>query len=433
MSKLLIMKTQIKIAVIGLGYVGLPIAIEFSKHFFVTGFDTNKNRIKFLKKCKDDNNEVKINKNFLKKNKLNFTYNTKDLYDCNVFIVCVPTPVLKSNKPDLRNLVSACNLISKYIKVKDLIIFESTVYPTTTEGVCLKILEKESKLKCITNTNSKDGFYLGYSPERINPGDRKHHLSNTTKLVSSNSSLGLKKIYSLYKKIIKADVIKVNSIQICESAKIIENVQRDVNIALMNEFSKIFRKMNLNINEIIKYASTKWNFLEFYPGLVGGHCIGVDPYYLSYVAKKNKIDPKLIISGRKTNDKMYLQVIKRVSDICLSQNIKLSKSNILLMGYAFKENCSDIRNTQVIKIFDYYKRYAKKVEIYDPLVKSTKDVRKRIEIIKKPKQKYYSIVLVLVPHKQILSLSSKYINQITKPKSIIFDLKNAFKRNYFSL
>lgn len=427
------MKTQIKIAVIGLGYVGLPLAIEFSKHYFVTGFDINKNRIKSLKKYKDNNNEVKINKNFLKQNKLNFTNYEKDLHGSNVFIVCVPTPIFKSTKPDLRNLVSACHLISKYIKINDLIVFESTVYPSTTENVCLKILEKKSKLKCITTTDFKEGFYLGYSPERINPGDLNHHLSNTTKLVSSNSSLGLKKIYSLYKKIIKADVIKVNSIQICESAKIIENVQRDVNIALMNEFSKIFRKMNLNVNEIIKYASTKWNFLKFYPGLVGGHCIGVDPYYLAHIAKKNKIDPRLIISGRKINDKMYLQVIKRVSDICLSQNIKISKSNVLLMGYAFKENCSDIRNTQIIKIFDYYKKYAQKVEIYDPLIKSTKEIKSRIEIIKKPKQKYYSVVLVLVPHKQILALTSKYIDKITKPRSIIFDLKNAFKRNYFSL
>ncbi len=427
------MKTQIKIAVIGLGYVGLPIAIEFSKHFLVTGFDVNINRIKSLKKYKDDNNEVKINKKILKNNLLNFTYNKNDLLDCNVYIVCVPTPVSKSNKPDLSNIKAACKLISKFIKSNDLIIFESTVYPTTTEGVCLKLLEKESKIKCITNRYLKKGFYLGYSPERINPGDLKHNLSNTTKLVSSNSSEGLNKIYSLYKKIIKADVIKVNSIQICESAKIIENVQRDVNIALMNEFSKIFRKMNLNINDIIEYASTKWNFIKFYPGLVGGHCIGVDPYYLSHIAKKNKIDPKLIISGRKINDKMYMQVIKRVSNICSNQKINLTKSNVLIMGFAFKENCSDIRNTQVIKIFDYYKKYSKKVEIYDPLIKITKEIKNRINIVKKPKLKHYNIVLVLVPHKKILSLSSKYINKITKSKNIIFDLKNAFKRNYFSL
>ena len=191
--------------------------------------------------------------------------------------------------------------------------------------------------------------------------------------------------------------------------------------------------MNLDVNEIIKYASTKWNFINFYPGLVGGHCIGVDPYYLSYIAKKNKINPKLIISGRKINDKMYLQVIKRVSDICLKQKINISKSNVLIMGFAFKENCSDIRNTQVIKIFDYYKKYSKKVDVYDPLIESTKEIKNRINIVKDPKNKYYNIVLVLVPHNKILSLTSKYFNKITKSNNIIFDLKNAFKRNYFSL
>jgi UDP-N-acetyl-D-glucosamine/UDP-N-acetyl-D-galactosamine dehydrogenase len=427
------MKTQIKIAVIGLGYVGLPIALEFSKYHNVTGFDISKKRIESLKNFKDSNNETNISKGSLKKNNIIFTNNKYDLKNCNIYVVCVPTPVFKSTKPDLRNLINACNLISKFIKINDIVIFESTVYPSTTETICLPLLEKGSNLKCNTNNNSQSGFFIGYSPERINPGDQNHNLSNTKKLVSSNSSRGLQKIYSLYKKIIKTDVIKVNSIQVCESSKIIENVQRDVNIALMNEFAKIFRKMDLDINEIIKYASTKWNFIKFYPGLVGGHCIGVDPYYLSYIAKKNNIDPKLIISGRKINDNMYLHIIKRISNICLKKNINISKSNVLIMGYAFKENCSDIRNTQVKKIHEYYKKKSKNVEIYDPLINNDKDLINKLTIIKKPKKNFYKIIIVCVPHKKILSLSSNYIKQLQKSNSIVFDLKNSFNRNYFSI
>ena len=428
------MKKQIKIAVIGLGYVGLPIALEFSKKFTTVGFDINSNRINSLKKGIDINNEVIIPSSKISKKNIYFTDKKHEIKNCNIYIICVPTPVLKSKKPDLRMLINSCNIVSKFIKSENIVIFESTVYPTTTEKICLPILEKGSKLVCNKDNKDKNGFYLGYSPERINPGDKKNNLTNTNKLISSNSKIGLNKIYNLYKAIIKAKVIKVESIQVCESSKVIENIQRDVNIALMNEFSKIFRKMDLDIHQIIKYASTKWNFLKFHPGLVGGHCIGVDPYYLSYIAKKNKIDPKLIISGRKINDSMFLEIIKRINYLCNFKKINIKKSNILLMGYTFKENCSDTRNTQVKKIYEYYLKNSKKVEIYDPIVNEPQNVKKKLGIINKPKKRYYDIIILCVPHKKILKHSQNYINNLLKKNSIVLDFKNSFNRkNYFSI
>jgi len=427
------MKKQFKICVVGLGYVGLPLAIEFSKYYEVVGFDLSKKRINSLKKGKDINNE--FDDNFDIKKNIIYTSNIKDIKFSNFYIVCVPTPVFKSKKPNLNNLINACKIISRVIDSNDTVVFESTVFPTTTEKICLPIIEKNSNLKSNLGTNKyKNGFYLGYSPERINPGDKKNTFTKTAKLVSSNSNYGLKQIYNVYNRVIKAKVIKVSSIQVCESSKIIENIQRDVNIALMNEFAKIFRKMNLDVNEIIKYAATKWNFIKFDPGLVGGHCIGVDPYYLSYAATLNKINPKLIISGRNINDNMYKHLINRVNSIAKTLDIDVFKSKILIMGYTFKENCADIRNTQVDKIYKYYLKKSKKIQVYDPVLSEDVFETNKINYVNFPTKKYYDIILVIVPHDQILKLGPIKINSFLKKKSFVFDLKNSLKsKSYYNI
>ena len=427
------MEKQFKIAIIGLGYVGLPLANEFSKYYDVIGFDINSKRIKSLNAGIDSNNELE--KNTLSKKNIIFTDKKDYLKNCNVYIVCVPTPIFKSKKPNLKILLSACKIISKYIKKNDIVVFESTVYPSTTETICVPAITKNSKIMCINdNSNSKNGFFVGYSPERINPGDKINNLVNTKKLVSSNSNFALNIIFKLYNKIINAEVIKVNSIQVCEASKIIENIQRDINIALMNEFSNIFRKMNLDTYEIIKYASTKWNFLKFTPGLVGGHCIGVDPYYLSYIAKKNGINPELIVSGRKINDGMYKNVLKRINKLINSHQLNKKNISILIMGYTFKENCSDVRNTQVKNIYDHYIKKSFKVDIYDPFLDIDILDNKKLNFVKKPKINFYNVIIVTVPHEKILKMSLKKINSFRKKKSFVFDLKSSFNRSeYYTL
>ena len=424
------MKKQFKICVIGLGYVGLPLLCNLAGKFNMIGFDINRKRISELKKGIDLNKEIK-KKDILNKNIL-FTNNIESIYKADVYIICVPTPINHNKVPDLKLLKQACIIVGKVIKESNLVVIESTVYPSTTDEVCIPLIEKYSGLKNIkNNSNINQGFYVGYSPERINPGDKLNTVKNTSKLISSNSSKGLNLISKIYGKTIKGKLIKVNSIKECEASKIIENVQRDINIALMNEFSKIFRKMNLDVNSIINYANTKWNFSYYQPGLVGGHCIGVDPYYLAYISKKIGIDPKLILSGREINDNMYKQIIFRIKEIFNQKKINFIKSKILIMGYSFKENCPDIRNTQIEKVYKELKKQVQSIEIYDPMLKGQKTDKKFLNY---PIANKYNAILILVPHNEFLRMPNKIIKSFLHKKGFVFDLKSKFKnKEYFKL
>jgi UDP-N-acetyl-D-galactosamine dehydrogenase len=408
------------IGILGLGYIGLPLAIAFSKENNVVAFDLNIQRINNLKKGFDSNNEFK--KNEIKKNiNIFFTNNKNDLKKCSIFIVAVPTPVFKNKSPNLNFLKKSCDILSNIIKKDDLIIFESTVYPGVTEDICAKLIEKKSKL-----TFNKD-FFCGYSPERINPGDKIHKLENIVKITSGSNRKASLVVDKLYKSIIKAGTKNVSSIKIAEAAKVIENSQRDLNIAYVNELSVIFDKINLDINEILDAAETKWNFLPFRPGLVGGHCIGVDPYYLTYISKKNNYSPKVILSGRSINDKMSTYLSNKFIKLLKSNKIKISNCNILILGASFKENCSDIRNS---KVFDIYKILIKnkaKVSIFDPIVNKNDVINEYgIDLVTHLKKNFYDGVIIAVSHKYFINMGLKKIKMFTKKNSVIFDIKNSF-------
>ena len=342
---------KFNIAIIGLGYIGLPLAIEFSKFHKVIGFDINKKRINELKKGVDKTNEIIIKKEIFKK--INFTDNVQLLKNSNVFIITVPTPVKKNKTPDLSYLKNASQIVGRFLKKSSIVIYESTVFPGCTEEFCNPILEKTSGLKL-----NKD-FFLGYSPERINPGVNIHKLPNIVKIVSGSNKYALNLIKKLYSKIIKAGIHVTDKIKTAEAAKVIENIQRDINIALINECSVIFKKLNLDTSKILKAAETKWNFIPFKPGLVGGHCIGVDPYYLTYKAKETNYDPKVILAGRKVNDNMSNYIAKNVHKTLNVGVKRYQKKRVLILGLSFKENCVDTRNSKVFDIINYLqkKRY----------------------------------------------------------------------------
>ncbi len=407
---------KFKISVIGLGYVGLPLALAFGKYFKTIGYDINNNRIRNLKKHKDNNNEAS-NIDFRKSKKIQFTNNKKEIKDSNIYIITVPTPIYKNKKPDYRLLKNACNTVGDYLNKDDIVIFESTVYPGMTEDICVPILSKKSKLIY------KKNFNIGYSPERINPGDKKRKLENIPKLISSSDKKSLNIIYLIYSKIIKAKIHKIESIKIAEAAKIIENTQRDINIAFVNELSILFSKLDIDTYKVLKAAGTKWNFLNFKPGLVGGHCIGVDPYYLTYKAKQKGYNTKIILSGRELNDRMYKEVLKKI--LKKIKTLNLSKTlKILIMGCTFKENCSDIRNSQIIKINDFFsKKYH--TDIYDPYV-NYKIKSKKLNLIKYPKKNNYDVILLAVNHDIFLKLGINKILTFAKKNKIIFDVKNMF-------
>ncbi len=414
----------IKIGIIGIGYVGLPLALEFGKIFKTYGYDKNKNRIKNLDRYIDDNKEFSSNE-IKKSKKLKFTIKQSDIKDCNIYIITVPTPIYKNKKPDLRNLINATKFTASLLKKNDIIIYESTVYPGVTDEICIPILESTSKFKC-----NKD-FYCGYSPERINPGDRKNQLKNISKIVSGSNKFALNKIFSLYSKIINKKIVKVSSIKIAEAAKIIENTQRDINIAFMNELTQIFNAMNLNTQEILKAASSKWNFINFKPGFVGGHCISVDPYYLSYKSKQIGIDPKMILSGRKINDEMHKYVFKKLKYNLPGKNI--SNLNVLILGYTFKENCSDYRNTKIRDLYKLLENNFKKVEVFDPLIINRNIYKEKINFIKKLYKKKYDIILIAVAHDRFKKIGIKKIKSFLKNKdSILFDLKYLFNEEQTS-
>lgn len=405
---------QFKIAIIGLGYVGLPLAIEFSKKFQVVAYDLNKKRIDQIKNSIDKNYDKKFNYKNLKK--LSVSSNPNILKNANFYIITVPTPVDDFNTPNLNPLINATKLVSKYIKKNDIIVFESTVYPSTTENICKPIIEKKSKLKCSTD------FFIGFSPERINPGDETRSLKNVIKIVSGCCEKSLEKIYFVYSKIIKAGLHKAKNIKIAEASKMLENIQRDVNIALINEVTKIFNKLEISTKDVIDAASTKWNFHKYYPGLVGGHCIGVDPYYWIHNSKSPDVSSGLIITARKTNDSMSLFIADKFIKMISKIKKPFSSMNICILGYAFKENCSDTRNTKVKDLIYHIQKYNLKISIFDPLVDfRDQKLDKNIKILSLNDFKDrsdYDALLLSVPHDIILK------NLIIKKDEKLFDIKS---------
>ena len=382
---------NIKPCVIGLGYVGLPLILNLSKRFDCIGFDINEKRVKTLRKKKDFNKEFN-SKDFLNK-RLYFTYNSDELIKSNFFIICVPTPVNKDKKPDLNNLDEAIKIVSKKLKKGDIVFIESTIFPGLTEKYKL-ILEKKSGLK-----ENKD-FFVGYSPERVNPGDKIHTINNINKIVSieTNNSIVKRKIFSIYK-LVSKKIIYSKSIKSAETAKVIENIQRDLNIALMNEILLICKKLKIDFKEVIRLAGTKWNFMKFNPGLVGGHCLPVDPYYLSSIAKKNKIEPAVILSGRKVNDEMKNFVLKELKEFLKLKNKKLSKSKILVIGLSYKPGIADMRNSINFKIYKFLIKYSLKVLAYDPFVGNEFKIKYGI-LDKIDKKNNFDVILFLSKSKK---------------------------------
>ena len=405
-----------KICIIGLGYVGLPLAISFQKYFKVIGYDINSHRIENLKRNIDTTEEV--NKNELSKAKsIKFTSNKNDINFVDIFIVTVPTPIFKNKIPDLRLLKKSCITVAQKIKKNNIVIFESTVYPGVTEEVCATIIEKKSGL--IFN---KD-FFCGYSPERIDPGQSKHKLENIIKITSGSNNISSKIVDQLYKKIIKAGTYQAQSIRIAEAAKVIENTQRDLNISLINELSILFNKLNINTNHVLDAASTKWNFINFRPGLVGGHCIGVDPYYLTYKSKKIGYKPKVILAGRKMNDEMSLYVSEQVLNSLKKKYKNIKNKKILILGFAFKEDCKDVRNTKVYDLIKHLKKKNLRVDTFDPMVESVEvEEYYKIKLLKSLPRNNYDLIIIAVGHKIFKKIDKKYFS-----KSLLFDLKSIKK------
>jgi UDP-N-acetyl-D-galactosamine dehydrogenase len=411
-----------KIIIIGLGYVGLPLAIEFAKKFQVLGYDISKSRVNELKKGIDINGEFTSSE--ILKTKLKFTYSKTDLIDSDFYIITVPTPLKKNNKPDLEPLKNASILVAKNIKKGDIVIYESTVYPGCTEEDCVPILEKNSGLEYNVD------FFCGYSPERINPGDKKRKLSNIKKVVSGSNSKITKIINDLYAKIITAGTYIAPSIKVAEASKIIENVQRDVNISLMNEFALIFEKLDIDTKEVLAAASTKWNFLNFKPGLVGGHCIGVDPYYLAYKAEKSGYKPKVLLNGRKVNNNISKNIFKSINKQCVNSNIDLKKCEILILGITFKENCSDTRNSRVVNLYNHFKKLNKNIDVYDPHADESEVYRfsgiKLIDTI----EKKYDVVVLAVAHDDFLKIDFK---NILNKNYVLYDVKSILPKKLITL
>lgn len=416
-----------KIAIIGLGYVGINLAVQFGKKFHTIGYDIDANRVTELKKKIDKTKEV--SKIQLKKaNKLKFANSLADIRDCKFKIIAVPTPVLDNNSPDLSYLKKATEDICKYIKKKDIIIYESTTFPGCTQEFCGNIISRKKKFKI-----NKD-FFLGYSPERVNPADKKNNITTVPKLISASNSSSLKEIHFIYSKIIKAGLIKTKNIETAEATKLVENIQRDLNIALMNELSIIFKKLDISIFDVIKAASTKWNFLPFNPGFVGGHCISVDPYYLNYASLKKSYIPKVLMAGRATNEAMSSYAFNLVLKRILKLNKKVNSIKIGIFGLTFKENCPDIRNSKIINIINKLKKNFKLIihdEYADP-----KYVLKNhnIQLSDISEFKNLDILLVCVGHNKYRNLSEKKIEKIfsQNSKRIIFDFKNIFENKKFT-
>ena len=406
-----------RIALIGLGYVGLPLAVEFGKKYETIGFDINQARVDELKRGEDSTLEVEPQE-FALARQLSFTTDPEDIRDCKIFIVTVPTPIDEHKRPDLTPLEKSSSAIGKLLKQGDVVIYESTVYPGATEEVCVPILEAESGL-----VFNKD-FYCGYSPERINPGDKEHRVTTIKKVTSGSTPEIADKVDALYSSIITAGTHKASSIKVAEAAKVIENTQRDVNIALINELALIFNKLSIDTEEVLKAAGTKWNFLPFRPGLVGGHCIGVDPYYLTHKATEVGYHPEIILAGRRLNDNMGSYVADQVAKIMTKKRIHVMDANILIMGLTFKENCPDLRNTRVVDLVAEFQGFNCNVDVYDPWV-SREEAKHEYGIlpVDAPQPGHYDAILLAVAHNEFTQMGVEAIRAFGKSNHVLFDIK----------
>jgi len=409
-----------RIGVIGLGYVGLPLAVEFGKHFDTVGFDIKKTRIAELKVGKDSTLEcspVELKAS----RKLKFSSNLKDLGPCNVFIVTVPTPIDRYNRPDLTPLERSSETVGKVLKKGDIVIYESTVYPGCTEEICIPILERESGLKF-----NKD-FYAGYSPERINPGDKEHRLPTIKKVTSGSNPEVADFVDDLYRSVVKAGTHKASSIRVAEAAKVIENTQRDVNIALINELALLFNRLGIDTEEVLLAAGSKWNFLPFRPGLVGGHCIGVDPYYLTHKAQEVGFHPEMILAGRRLNDSMAQYVAGQVVKLMSSRKILAKGSRVLVLGLTFKENCPDLRNSKVADVVRELSNYGAAVDVFDPWIDPDEAEHEYgIRPIKRVRDGLYDAAVLAVGHKQFRDKGIGSVRKACKKKHVVYDIKYVF-------
>ena len=412
---------KLQIGVVGLGYVGLPLAVEFGKHFKTVGFDIKPDRIKALRAGRDSTLEA--SRAELKSAKhLSYSSDLKDLKRCRVYIVTVPTPIDNYKRPDLTPLERASETLGKVLKKGDIVVYESTVYPGCTEEICVPILERVSGLKF-----NKD-FFAGYSPERINPGDKQHRLPSIKKVTSGSTPEIAEFVDAMYATIIKAGTHKASSIKVAEAAKVIENTQRDVNIALINELALIFNRLGIDTEEVLLAAGTKWNFLPFRPGLVGGHCIGVDPYYLTHKAQEIGYHPEMILAGRRLNDSMALYVAQEVTKLMLSKRMHVRGARVLVLGLTFKENCPDIRNSKVVDVIRELERFGAIVEVHDPWA-DRRETRHEygLSLTGALKPQRYDAVVMAVGHDKFKELGIRGVRKLCKPKHVVYDIKHVFK------
>ena len=411
---------ELKIGIVGLGYVGLPLALAFAEKYQVIGFDLNANRIKDLREGID--HTLQVNAEELSNAKLTLSQQASDLADCQIYIITVPTPVDDHKQPDLKPLLSASKSVGKMLQRGDIVIYESTVYPGCTEEDCVPLLEQESGL-----TYNLD-FFCGYSPERISPGDPVHTLKNITKVTSGSNPAAADLVNHLYSSIIPAGTFQASSIKVAEASKAIENAQRDVNISFVNELALIFDKMQIDTTEVLEAAATKWNFLNFKPGLVGGHCIGVDPYYLSYKAEKLGYVPRVILSGREVNDQMAAFIVNKCLKLLVQKNVQPIGAKALVMGISFKENCPDIRNSKVIDIIHELQQFGLAVDVFDPLAAKEEVLQKhQISLIDDIYQQNYSLIILAVAHQDFLSID---FGQLKKVDTVLFDTRSVLKREW---
>jgi UDP-N-acetyl-D-galactosamine dehydrogenase len=411
-----------RIGVIGLGYVGLPLAVEFGKHFDTVGFDVKEQRIKELKRGKDATLEV-TRAELKASHRLSFTTNLADLKRCSVFIVTVPTPIDGFKRPDLTPLVKASESVGRVLRRGSIVVYESTVYPGCTEEICVPILERVSGLKF------NDDFFAGYSPERINPGDKEHRLPSIRKVTSGSTPEVAEFVDSLYRAIVKVGTHKASSLRVAEAAKVIENTQRDVNIALINELALIFNRLGIDTQEVLDAAGSKWNFLPFRPGLVGGHCIGVDPYYLTHKATEIGYHPEMILAGRRINDNMGAYVATEVLKLMNDKRIHAKGARILVLGLAFKENCPDVRNSKVVDVVRELEKFGAKVEVHDPWVDGAEARHEYgIRPIRNLVPGRYDAVVIAVAHRQFKALGIRQIRKLARRPSVIYDIKHVYPR-----
>lgn len=406
-----------KLAIIGLGYVGLPLAVEFGKKYSTLGFDINATRLAELNQGHDSTLEVS-DEELAQATQLSYSNQIDDLKDCNIFIVTVPTPINDNKQPDLTPLIKASETIGQVLKKGDIVIYESTVYPGATEEDCVPVLERVSGLKF------NEDFFAGYSPERINPGDKEHRVTTILKVTSGSTPEIAETVDQLYKSIITAGTHKASSIKVAEAAKVIENTQRDVNIGLINELALIFNKLGIDTEEVLKAAGTKWNFLPFRPGLVGGHCIGVDPYYLTHKAQAVGYHPEIILAGRRLNDGMGAYVVSQLVKAMLQKRIHVQGARVLVMGLTFKENCPDLRNTKIVDVVHELEEYGVQVDCYDPWINPQEAEREYgITPVTTPAAGEYDAVILAVAHKQFAEMGAEKIRALAKPLHILYDLK----------